>query len=372
MMIKGERWDELLAPQAPRNIADKTLLLYAQGMAYLAKGDTPAAERQHRDLVSWVKEKAGKGGNATEYDDWTYQMELAGLLKSRRGDVAGALAELRRAVEGVGRMLDDPCPYPRDVTESIGRVLLDHKRYRDAEDELRKGKWKHNGYVDALIVEAQLADGRIDDAEKTYAAMQAAWRNADPDLPSLVRTQALLEKAAPGKERWKPTPADSKALERFGPATWQPYPAAPFTVTAPDGKRISLGDYQGRNLVLVFYLGGKCAHCLEQLSVLGKEKNGLAALDTDILAVSSDSVATKRRFMQNNPDYPLRLASDQTLAAAKALGAYDEFEDLELHATLLIDKQGRVRWYTSGSTPFMKFEHLKRELLRMNGHQALM
>ena len=35
------------------------------------------------------------------------------------------------------------------------------------------------------------------------------------------------------------------------------------------GKTVTLNDYRGKNVMLVFYLGEECAHCMKQLHDIG-------------------------------------------------------------------------------------------------------
>jgi peroxiredoxin len=60
-----------------------------------------------------------------------------------------------------------------------------------------------------------------------------------------------------------------------------------------------------------------------------------------------------------------RLLSDQRLENARRFQSYDEFEELELHSTILLDAQGRVRWARHGGPPFTDVDFLLGELERM-------
>ena len=46
--------------------------------------------------------------------------------------------------------------------------------------------------------------------------------------------------------------------------------------------------------------------------------------------------------------------------------SYDDFEDTELHSTVLIDKQGRVHWAHTGGAPFDDMAFLEKQLEPMN------
>ena len=57
--------------------------------------------------------------------------------------------------------------------------------------------------------------------------------------------------------------------------TWSPFPAEPIALTDTKGTGWTLADHKGRNVVVLFFLGGKCAHCMQQLQVFGKEFEAL-------------------------------------------------------------------------------------------------
>jgi hypothetical protein len=46
--------------------------------------------------------------------------------------------------------------------------------------------------------------------------------------------------------------------------------------------------------------------------------------------------------------------------------SYDDFEDIELHSTILIDKKGRVYWARFGGDPFSDMVFLVKQVERMN------
>ena len=57
---------------------------------------------------------------------------------------------------------------------------------------------------------------------------------------------------------------------------------------------------------------------------------------------------------------------DQDRVKARLFAAFDDFEEMELHATILIDKKGRVHWGSIGGEPFTDMEFLQKQLKRMN------
>ena len=62
----------------------------------------------------------------------------------------------------------------------------------------------------------------------------------------------------------------------------------------------------------------------------------------------------------------MRLLSDHDHENARRFASYDDFEELELHSTILIDTQGRVHWKRTGGKPFADVEFLLQSVKRMN------
>ena len=66
----------------------------------------------------------------------------------------------------------------------------------------------------------------------------------------------------------------------------------------------------------------------------------------------------------------IRLLSDPDNSNAIAWKSYDEFEEIELHSTNFIDRDGRVRWARTGGEPFMDLDFLLEEIDRANAGSA--
>jgi len=129
-------------------------------------------------------------------------------------------------------------------------------------------------------------------------------------------------------------------LGQLGPVRWEPTPATGFTLPGADGKPISLGDYHGRGVVVIFYLGSGCLHCVEQLHKFAPLASQYAADGISLVAISSeplDSLSGSLAALSAKEAIPFPLAADPQLSAFKAYRAFDDFENMPLHATFLID-----------------------------------
>jgi len=369
--VRGERWDDILNDKQhgwTDSAGDRLWLGYAQGLAALGKGDMVNARRIGAELA-----KLNVNGDLQD----AARLEMRGRLAVQDGKPTEGIDMLKKALEMENRSFahGDPINYPRPVYESLAWAYLTTKQPTEAEALLRTGikREPDNGFGIAMLVEALLAEGRRPEALEQYARLAEVWQHADSDLPALARVKALNLESDPACTVRSPFPTPfvpSAEMVHYGPAEWQPFPAPDVALTGPDGKPTRLSSFKGHNTLLVFYLGGSCPACTLQLNALGKEKAAFTALDTQIVAVSSDAPQANQTFLSANPNYPLKIFSDVKYDAAKRCKAFDDFENKELHATLLLDKQGRVWWYRYGVEPFTDNKFLKEEIARMNTWEA--
>jgi hypothetical protein len=89
-----------------------------------------------------------------------------------------------------------------------------------------------------------------------------------------------------------------------------------------------------------------------------------------VLAVSSAKVEAADAAMKGLDGGAVRLLSDTDHANARRFRSYDDFEEIELHSTTLIDKQGRAYWARFGGDPFTDMAFLEKQLKRMNERVA--
>ena len=190
--------------------------------------------------------------------------------------------------------------------------------------------------------------------------------DADAALPLIQKARTTGVTADPKDA--SPAPQRNYArttLDNFGPAAWAPFPAPRLDAADTAGKRASLDEYKGRNVLLVFYLGRECLHCMEQLKQLAEKKGEWAGLDTDVVAVSPNPAEDTRATLKTAKLEAIRFLSDPKRENARRFISYDDFEEMELHATVLIDAQGRVHWASIGGEPFTDYAFLAKQLGRM-------
>ena len=158
-------------------------------------------------------------------------------------------------------------------------------------------------------------------------------------------------------------------LDDLGPFRWSPFPAPDWTLTDRNGQSFSLKSHQGKPMVLVFYLGKGCTHCMDQLNAFDPLTKEFEAKGITLMAVSTDTTAglldTFIGYDAKDRHFSFPLLSDPSLTTFKKYRAYDDFEKTPLHGTFLIDPSGRILWQEISYEPFMSPKFLLEEAERL-------
>src|SRR3954469_1080244 len=107
-----------------------------------------------------------------------------------------------------------------------------------------------------------------------------------------------------------------------------------------------LSSYRGsKNVVLVFYPFAFTGVCTGEMCALRDDVAALQNEDTQVLAISCDTVASLRVFAEREGlDYPLLSDFWPHGAVAQAYGVFNEALGAAERGTFVIDKTGVVRW----------------------------
>jgi peroxiredoxin len=262
--------------------------------------------------------------------------------------------------------------------DSLARALLYSRNFGFAEGPARQAVDRlPNQFVPlATLIEALHANNKEAEAKETFRKLEPMLRQADKDTP-IARRLASIVGGWKTQGEWTPSPEPSTDetipgtrvdLESLGPLAWSPSPAEGFSLVDTEGKTFNLADHKGRNVVVLFYLGGKCAHCMQQLQEFGKEIKTFAGMNTDLIAIGTDT-AEEARALKTNTDgikFPMPFLPDPSLVIFKKYQVFDDFENAPLHGAFLIDKQGQIRFQRISADPFLDVEFLKGEAARIN------
>ena len=127
-----------------------------------------------------------------------------------------------------------------------------------------------------------------------------------------------------------------------------------------------MSGFKGRPTIVIFYLGFGCLHCVEQLQKFGPEKEKFAKAGFDLIAISSESPKDLKDGLAGyGKPMPIRLVSNLELDVFKAWRVYDDFEQLPLHGTFIIDGAGMIRWQDISYEPFMDSDFVLKEAKRL-------
>jgi peroxiredoxin len=157
-------------------------------------------------------------------------------------------------------------------------------------------------------------------------------------------------------------------LDSLGPFRWRPYAAPGWTLKDGDNVQHSLADYKGKPVLMVFYLGSGCAHCLEQLNLLITSRNLFQEQGINIVAVSTEGVSGLSKTvakLKGEENIPFLILANEWLNSFKEYRAYDDFEKMPLHGIFLVDGEGKVRWQDINFEPFTDFKFLAGESRRL-------
>ena len=130
--------------------------------------------------------------------------------------------------------------------------------------------------------------------------------------------------------------------------------APDWSLPDASGKAVSLNQYKGRPLVLIFYEGSGCLRCATQLNAFAQNAQEFADSGISLVAISTDSPEELKKSLatyKNRGGFPFPLLSDANRDAFKAYRSVD-FNNQPLHGTFLIDAQGNVRWGQISDRPF--------------------
>lgn len=132
-----------------------------------------------------------------------------------------------------------------------------------------------------------------------------------------------------------------------------------FRLFASDKKEISLEDFKGQNVVILFFPMAFTSVCTQELCAMRDNIGDYERLKAQILAISVDSPFTLNKF-KTDQGFNFPLLSDFNKEVSKAYGAlYEEFvmgmRGVSKRAAFVIDKEGVVRYAevleTAGKLP---------------------
>ena len=118
--------------------------------------------------------------------------------------------------------------------------------------------------------------------------------------------------------------------------------APAFTLPGTGGKDVSLGDYLGYPVVLVFYPGDDNPVCTRQLNSYNDDLSQFAAMNAQVLGISAQSVESHERFAAKH-GFKFPLLADVDKAVAASYGTLGPL-GFPRRSVFIIDREGIVRY----------------------------
>ncbi|MCZ6703516.1 MAG: thioredoxin-dependent thiol peroxidase [Ignavibacteria bacterium] len=124
--------------------------------------------------------------------------------------------------------------------------------------------------------------------------------------------------------------------------------APAITLNDQDGKKVSLNDFKGKNIILYFYPKDNTSGCILEACNFRDDFPKLGNMKAIILGVSPDSVESHKKFAEKF-NLPFRLLSDEKKSILKEYGVWKEksmygrkYMGVE-RSTFVIDETGKIR-----------------------------
>jgi len=145
-----------------------------------------------------------------------------------------------------------------------------------------------------------------------------------------------------------------------------------FTLRASDKAEVSLEDYKGKNVVLLFFPLAFTGVCTTELCTMRDNLSVYNGLDSEILAISVDSFAVLAKYKEEQA-LNFTLLSDFNRQVSRAYGAlYEEFvlgmKGVSKRSAFVIDKNGTIQYAevleSAGDLP--NFEAIQDALKKLN------
>ncbi len=120
-------------------------------------------------------------------------------------------------------------------------------------------------------------------------------------------------------------------------------PAPDFTLQAGDGHSWRLAEQRGQVVVLLFYPGDETPVCTRQLCAVRDNWPEYAATGAEVVGLSTDSVASHRKFADKH-QLPLRLLADADGRVRELYGARSLLPGRTARSVFVIDAAGIIRY----------------------------
>ena len=338
--VSHERWDEILAPASipwGTSLRDRLGRGYVEALAKIARKDPSAATAvaAFGDLKKEI-EKPENEPHKLQFE--VQRLELQGTLALKNGDAIKGLMLLSEAAPKELTLRaehDDPPFFPtlilearlrlpcREQSEAGGRRVRPRARNRQERSvRARRSRARASG---PRRHESRVAGARARDVCLERRGTRLRWL----DEAKAAGIRATPIDVSPGPQRNYRT----MGLDKFGPAIWQPF-AAPALDARQHSARVSLDEFKAAT--------SSSSFTSARLRALRVPDQG------PLRAFRQVEGARRRRGRRERDTVASNAASQSSLKAwlladdqfknARLFKSFDDFEEMPIHSTMLIDK----------------------------------
>ena len=147
--------------------------------------------------------------------------------------------------------------------------------------------------------------------------------------------------------------------------------APDFTLFNQDAAQVSLNDYKGKNVVLLFFPFANTGVCTKEMCTMRDDNKAYESLGAEVVGISVDSLfALKLWSEKNNSNFPM--LSDFNKEVSKSYGVlYDNFaggkygyKGVAMRSAFVINKDGVIKYAESLENAGMEpnYEAIKKTL----------
>lgn len=257
----------------------------------------------------------------------------------------------------------------------FARVQLALGETAEAEKLAREAMTQDDDQVErfATLIAILHRAGKQSEAKEYFAKLRKVASDADMEAPLLAKLAPIAQEFGYPTD-WRIKAADTaerqQLMARLGPLRWEPSSAPNLVLQDNLLHKINLSDYrkQGKPVVVVFYLGNGCEHCMTQLSAFVPLASDFEKAGISLVAVNAEGQQGLPKLTQSlelKSAFPFPVLADASKRSFKAFRAYDDFEKTPLHGLFLIDGTGKVRWQEIRFEPFQDVKFLLTEAKRL-------
>lgn len=186
------RWDDILKEPPPPSCLPITTTMWRmnRAVAHAAKGEIALAEQERAafsQAATQVPEDALMAINTAKDILEIARHFLDGEIAYRQGDLDESVRRLRLAITTEDRLrYMEPPEWMQPVRHTLGAVLMDARRYQEAEQVYRADlkKWPENGWSLYGLSRCLHALGSAAEAKKVQERFREAWSRADTPIDS--------------------------------------------------------------------------------------------------------------------------------------------------------------------------------------------